>query len=222
MREKGEDHMTAPLGWEMKKLRGRWSPSREQISLAIDCAAARMPISKAAELLGIKPRSLWIFTRRVNLPGLFGAWKDRPRYVPVSRVSGGAGTGKSAAAPPSQRGHPMTAPHCRLTAHGASLAANTALRKPWRSWLYLNGKDLHLGYYASKAEALEAHADAVREHLGEEYLVDRKPIPGVSRAAWSKRPGWQAWRACPRVEGRRVHLGYYPSQAEAAAAVEAT
>jgi hypothetical protein len=74
----------------MKERRGRWSPSREQISLAIDCAAARMPISKAAELIGIGPRTLWIFTRRVNLPGLFGAWRDRPRYVVVSRVSGGS------------------------------------------------------------------------------------------------------------------------------------
>jgi hypothetical protein len=38
----------------MKKLRGRWAPSSEQIELVIDCAVARMPIVKAAELLGIK------------------------------------------------------------------------------------------------------------------------------------------------------------------------
>jgi hypothetical protein len=111
--------------------------------------------------------------------------------------------------------------HCRLTAHGASLAVCTALRRPWRALIYLNGKDRHLGYFATKHEALAAHADAVREHLGEQYLEGRKPIRGVSRATWAKRPGWNAWRACPRINGQRRHLGYFQTQDEAAAAVEA-
>jgi hypothetical protein len=50
------------------KVRGRWSPSREQISLAIDCS--RMPITRAAELIGVGPRTLWLFAKRVGLPGL--------------------------------------------------------------------------------------------------------------------------------------------------------
>jgi hypothetical protein len=74
----------------MKKLRGRWAPSPAQISLALDCAAARMPIDRAAELLGIGPRTLWLFSKRVGLPSVFEAWKNRPRYVRVSRDSGGS------------------------------------------------------------------------------------------------------------------------------------
>jgi hypothetical protein len=70
----------------MKKLRDRWNPTPEQISIAIDCAVARMPITRAAELVGVGPRTLWLFTKRVGLPGIFGAWKDRPRYVSVSSV----------------------------------------------------------------------------------------------------------------------------------------
>jgi hypothetical protein len=76
----------------MKKLRGRWHPTPEQISLAIDCATSRMPITRAAELIGIKPRTLWIFSKRVGLPGLFDAWKDRPRYKATSSPVAGSRT----------------------------------------------------------------------------------------------------------------------------------
>jgi hypothetical protein len=79
----------------MKKTRGRWSPSPEQISLALDCVVARMPITRAAELLNIRPRTLWVFARRLGLP-IFAPWRDRPRYVPVSRATVAARTGISA------------------------------------------------------------------------------------------------------------------------------
>jgi hypothetical protein len=78
----------------MKKTQGRWSPTKQQISIAIDAAIARMPLDRAAELIGIGPRTLWIFTRRVGLPGIFKAWKDRPRYVPVSSGVAGSRTPK--------------------------------------------------------------------------------------------------------------------------------
>jgi hypothetical protein len=69
---------------------GRWHPSQEQISLAIDCAVARMPIGKAAGLLGVGPRTLWLFAKRAGLPDIFGAWREvapgrpkrRCRYIP--------------------------------------------------------------------------------------------------------------------------------------------
>jgi hypothetical protein len=51
-----------------KKLRGRWHPTPEQINLALDCAAARMSITQAAGLLGVGPRTVWIFAKRVGLP----------------------------------------------------------------------------------------------------------------------------------------------------------
>jgi hypothetical protein len=44
----------------------RWKPSPEQIALAIDCAVARVPLERAAELLGIKPRTLRGFLKRIQ------------------------------------------------------------------------------------------------------------------------------------------------------------
>jgi hypothetical protein len=64
----------------------------------------------------------------------------------------------------------MTASRHRLPNCGASMATWTWLERPWRARLYLNGKQLHLGYYATKAEAREAYADAAKERLGEGYL----------------------------------------------------
>src|SRR3977135_348686 len=99
------------LGKGTGMTRRRWSPTQQQISVAIDCAVARMPITRAAELLGIGPRTLWIFVKRLGLPGLFDVWQqqDRPSCV---------GRGKAA--------------HRRPPGCGASLVP-TMLYKPWRS-----------------------------------------------------------------------------------------
>jgi hypothetical protein len=160
-------------------MKGRWSPSPAQISVAIDCAIARMPIARAAELLGIGPRTLWIFTRRLD-PSIFAAWRDRPRYLPVSRGSGGSLAAISPAGghlsrprrymrgPLGRRGHPMT-PRLRQPIHGASLAA-WSKRRPWRARVYIAGEERSLGYFATKEEARAAHAEAVKRHLGEAYL----------------------------------------------------
>jgi hypothetical protein len=53
---------------------------------ALDCAAARMPIDRAAGLLGIGPRTLWIFAKRVGLP-VFAVWKGIPARVAGSRTA---------------------------------------------------------------------------------------------------------------------------------------
>jgi hypothetical protein len=47
---------------------GRWKPTPEQISTIVDCAAAHMPLEKAAALVGVKPRSLLIFAKRIGKP----------------------------------------------------------------------------------------------------------------------------------------------------------
>ena len=52
----------------------------------------------------------------------------------------------------------------RLPTHGASLAT-WAKTRPWRARIYFGGKERSLGYFATKEEAREAHADAAR-HLG--------------------------------------------------------
>ena len=43
-----------------------WKPSPDQISLAIDCATARVSIGSAAALLGISPRTMRSFLRRLE------------------------------------------------------------------------------------------------------------------------------------------------------------
>jgi hypothetical protein len=63
----------------------------------------------------------------------------------------------------------MTAARSRLPIHGASLAV-WAKRRPWRARVYLGGKDLHLGYFATREEARAAHTAAVKAHLGETFL----------------------------------------------------
>jgi hypothetical protein len=52
----------------------------------------------------------------------------------------------------------------RLVNHGASLA-DWSESKPWRARIYFGGKERSLGYFATKEEARQAHADAAR-HLG--------------------------------------------------------
>jgi hypothetical protein len=54
----------------------------------------------------------------------------------------------------------MTAPRHRLPSQGASYST-WAKRKPWRSRVYVRGRDV--GYFGSREEAIEARADAVRQ-----------------------------------------------------------
>jgi hypothetical protein len=61
------------------------------------------------------------------------------------------------------------APRPRLPIHGASLAS-WAKKRPWRARIWLDGRERSLGYFATKEEARQAHAIAVRAHLGETYL----------------------------------------------------
>jgi hypothetical protein len=59
----------------------------------------------------------------------------------------------------------MTKSRHRLVDHGASLASSTTLHRPWRARIFVNGRDRSLGYFSTKEEARQAHADAAR-HLG--------------------------------------------------------
>jgi hypothetical protein len=60
----------------------------------------------------------------------------------------------------------------RLPTHGASFVSG-ALPRPWRARVYLGGKHISLGYYATPEEAMAAHAEAVKRHLGEQFLRER-------------------------------------------------
>jgi hypothetical protein len=94
----------------MKERRGRWNPSSQQISLALDCVVARMPLEKAAELLDVKPRSLWIFVRRLGLP-IFKAWEVRPRYQKaISSATVGSRTAETPALVSDSHPAPEAAP----------------------------------------------------------------------------------------------------------------
>jgi hypothetical protein len=71
----------------------------------------------------------------------------------------------------------MAAARSRLV-NGASLAG-WSKSKPWRARIYIAGRHISLGYYATREEAKAAHAEAVRERLGERYLK------GAAHADWS-------------------------------------
>jgi hypothetical protein len=70
-----------------KKVRGRWHPSPAQVELVIDCLTAKMPLEKAAELLGVGPRTIWIFARRIGRP--FPARVGRSRTAETPQKEGG-------------------------------------------------------------------------------------------------------------------------------------
>jgi hypothetical protein len=59
--------------------------------------------------------------------------------------------------------------HRRRAGQGASLVPR-AMHRTWRGRIYLNRKVVHLGYFATRDEAIAAHAKAVQERLGERYL----------------------------------------------------
>ena len=140
----------------MKKLRGRWHPSPEQISLALDCAAARMPIDRAAGLLGIGPRTLWIFAKRVGLP-VFAVWKGIPARVAGSRTAKMPAPVVFPFLSPKGRRFLMVAArrpgsdqrrgerHRRPAGAGASLFvwAKRARWRKWRARIYLDGRNHH-------------------------------------------------------------------------------
>jgi hypothetical protein len=87
----------------------------------------------------------------------------------------GVGTARLAAemaGPPCPGRRLLMAARPRLADRGASLAPWVKGR-PWRARIYIAGKDTHLGYFASSGEACAAHADAVKEHLGEQFLKSR-------------------------------------------------
>jgi hypothetical protein len=131
-----------------KRARRRWSPTPQQISLAIDCATARMPITRAAELLGVGPRTLWIFVKRLGLPGLFDVWQQQDRPPCVGRAK---------------------APNRRPAGRGVSLNPRL-MERPWRARVSLDGRICHLGYFQTKELAHEARDNYIKAHLGERYL----------------------------------------------------
>jgi hypothetical protein len=57
----------------------------------------------------------------------------------------------------------MTMPRTTSANQGACLAAK-GNRKPWRARIYVDGRDVHIGYFATKEEALAAHAAAAERH----------------------------------------------------------
>jgi hypothetical protein len=74
----------------MKKLRGRWSPSPAQVELIIDCLNARVSPEKAAELIGVGLRTVWIFARRIGRPFPACVWRSKTAETPAPAPGGGA------------------------------------------------------------------------------------------------------------------------------------
>jgi hypothetical protein len=88
-----------------KRGRGRWNPTPEQISVAVDCAVARMPVTRAAQLIGISPRTLRAFPKRIGVVPATGPRLVRHNGRILARLT-------AETAEPAHSGHPSIAsPH---------------------------------------------------------------------------------------------------------------
>jgi hypothetical protein len=67
--------------------------------------------------------------------------------------------------------------HRRPAIAGASLVPQV-MHRPWRSRIFVAGKNIHLGYFATREAAKAAHTEAVKRHLGERYLTVGLKAPG--------------------------------------------
>jgi hypothetical protein len=73
----------------------------------------------------------------------------------------------------------MSAARHRSPSQGASFST-WAKRKPWRARVYVRGRDVHLGYYGSREEAVEARVDA-ESILRAQAREPAPPFPAYSR-----------------------------------------
>jgi AP2 domain len=60
-------------------------------------------------------------------------------------------------------------PNKRQRDLGASFTVY-AKRKRWRARVYVRGRSVQLGYFATREEAVREHADAVKKYLGDGFL----------------------------------------------------
>ena len=88
--------------------------------------------------------------------------------------------------------------------------------KKWVAKKKVQGKLVHLGYYADEEDAARAVAEYV-----ERGIVDPPGRGGVTSehtgVSWNK--ARKKWRAAKTVQGKLVHLGYYADEEDAARAV---
>ena len=102
-----------------------------------------------------------------------------------------------------------------VTSEHTGVSWNKAAKK-WRAKKMVQGKQVHLGYYADEEDAARAVAEYV-----ERGVVDLPGRGGVTSehtgVSWNKAA--KKWRAQKKVLGKQVHLGSYTDEEEAARAV---
>jgi hypothetical protein len=70
----------------------------------------------------------------------------------------------------------------RQAGRGASFVTHVQ-RKPWRARVYLDGKEVSLGYFGSLEAAQAAHAAAIKARLGDDYLRNGAVVRGDGAVA---------------------------------------
>ena len=133
--------------------------------------------------------------------GLYAAEEDAARAI-AEYVERGAVT------PPGRRG---------VTSEHTGVSWNKA-KKKWEAQKTVQGKLVHLGYYADEEDAARAIAEYVER--GAVTPPGRGGVTSEHRGvSWNK--AHKKWRAQKMVQGKTVHLGLYADEEDAARAVAA-
>lgn len=105
--------------------------------------------------------------------------------------------------------------------------------RPWEARIVVRGRQIHLGSYSDESIAALAYDRAARKYFGEfaqlnfPVCADYSAVDAVMRCPTSSYRGvcWiprlRRWRAMIGVQGKRMYLGTYADEAEAARVYDA-
>lgn len=102
-----------------------------------------------------------------------------------------------------------------FSSHYVGVSWNEEASK-WKAYIAINGKRKHLGYYDTELEASKAYQSALSKiNEGSFDTNYYKPKFSSEYKGVSLHKATNKWRAEIRINGKRKHLGYHPTELEA-------